>query len=321
MVVTEPWTTKDWASDPRGWATRLLQRAQHRELANQIETKQPPTPEALKHTHRAGFITPLHDISKRTFEKHIAKANSKEIQVHAYLNDRLNGSPLRQRRQQDIVLFPLCNNLLTYRAANRNATVVVQVDYGDDTRRYYQLYLSTDKWDYLTKRDAQLCGTLPSELTYYDEPTHRPVRHIRDLTTRKGSQVTERGSVLMTYTARVTAKKQFLVHVEVRDPFKSNGGQNYYLPTGTTVRKLRSLHGHTNAVWKCQATKALLHDNIIIDDLPKRCCSATYNGHACVVVINNDISVSEEETEGDDSEERDDGYHPGMKRKRSLQLM
>jgi hypothetical protein len=301
------------SNDKRGWAMSLQRKSncQNWLFGKKERTAQPPTPDNIKNTHRVGFLTPLRENSKRSWEKHAAGASGVDVWINMHLNRRVQQEG---KRQLEIIFFPLRTPDLSQKARRPNTgdTVVVQVNYDDYDMRYYLLHLHTDQWDYLTRRDAELRGTMPSELTYYDGSTSRPVRYLQDLTLMKGSQVTESGTVLMTYTAVVTAKKQLLVHVEVRDPFKTNGGKNYYLPTGTTVRRLRKLHGHENAIWKCQFTKVVLTNHLIIDNLAKK-----HEGHACVVVLDEDRSVSSEETEDDNSAE-EDCYHPKPKRRRLL---
>jgi hypothetical protein len=296
--------------DKRGWATSLQRKSNCQNRLREMAA-QPPTPDNIKNTHRVGFITPLREDSKRSWEKHAAGASGVDVWINTHLNKRVQQEG---ERQPEVIFFPLHTpGRIKPRRPNPGDTVVVQVNHnGDYDMRYYLLRLYTDQWDYLTRRNAGLSGTMPSELTYYDNYTSRPVRYIQDLTLLKGSQVTENGAVLMTYTAVVTAKKQLLVHVEVRDPFKTNGGKNYFLPSGTTVRRLKKLHGHEDAVWKCQFTKITLTDRLIIDNLAKR-----QGGHVCVVVLDEDRSVSSEETEGDDSAE-EDCYHPKPKRQRLL---
>jgi hypothetical protein len=253
--------------------------------------------------------TALHSTRKRSFSKHAANASNEDLLIHSHLKERV------REKRQDVVFFPLqveekFGGRRAVRKTNKGDVVVVQIDYGDNKFRYYLLYLHTDKWDYLAKRDAEMCGTLPTELQYYDVPSSCQVRRVENLTIMKGGQVTENGLVLMTYTARVRARTQLLVHVEVRDPYKRNGGKHYFLPSGTSVRRLKEVHGHERAVWKSHFTKDLLSNSTTLDDLAK-----APGKHACVVVINENVSVSSEETEDDESADGD-CYHPRPKRQR-----
>jgi hypothetical protein len=153
-----------------------------------------------------------------------------------------------------------------------------------------------------------MCGCVPTELQYYDSQTNKRVYHFSNLSLMKGGKMSEYRQIVMTYTARVIVKKQTLIHVEIRDPFSSLGGRHYYMPMSTTIGRLKLMHGRGNCIWKCQLTKRLLRPEHKIRHMLRNA------GRACIVVVNDLVSLSSDDTEQFSSD--NEPTHPRAKRQK-----
>jgi hypothetical protein len=310
--------------DRRGWATSLNQPpAYHCFIGTMTraasialnETERPSTPEIVANTHNRRYLTSLFSTKKRRITATNCPRNNDNDTNNFHEIDRTLQQEINEQEggYADTVYFPRGNaqtdNERQQRAPQVGDTVIVQVTYKSDTRcRYYRLRLFTDHWDRLPKRDAELCGTIPTELLYIDEFTNRAVFCVGDLTLTKGSLVTEDGKVLQTYTGRVYAKKQPLTHVEVRDPFRRSGGRHYYLPPYTTIEMLKEMHGHENSEWVCQVSRDTLTQqyNREIRTLDTR--GRRGKRFACVVVLESVLDASDAETTDNSGSSSSDDY-------------